>query len=62
MDMACKYASFLEGLKTIERPTNVRELARQLGISELTVAKYVAVLEAKGEIKTKILGRQRLIL
>jgi len=60
--MTCKYASFVAGLKHVERPTNVRALAKELGISELTVAKYVAVLEAKSEIKTKILGGQRLIL
>lgn len=60
--MACLERSFTEGLKKIERPTNIRDLAAKLGVSEVTTAKYVAVLAAKGEIKTKRLGGQVLIL
>ncbi len=55
-------SSFIEGLKKIERPTNIRDLAKMLGISEITAAKYVGILEAKGQIKIKRLGGQVLIL
>ena len=60
--MECKLASFVNGLKYVERPTNIRDLSKQLGVSEITTAKYVAVLEAKGELRTKKLGGMRLIL
>jgi|GEM_PF-6932251 predicted transcriptional regulator len=53
---------FLDGVAKIERPTNVNEVARLLGLSQLTVTKYVGIAEAKGLLKTKWLGRQRLIL
>lgn len=58
----CKFKIFREMLGKVERPTNLRQLSREVGISEITVSKYVAVLEAKGELKTKLLGRQKVIL
>ena len=43
-------------IPTIERPSCIREIAQKTGISEQTVAKHLAIMEARGKIRLKNLG------
>jgi biotin operon repressor len=39
---------------------SIKEIAGRLGVSRVTVSKYVAVLEAEGKIECRIVGRAKL--
>lgn len=38
----------------------ISEIARRLGVSRITVAKYIAVLEAEGKIEYRRVGKAKL--
>lgn len=39
---------------------SIKEIAGRLGVSRVTVSKYVAVLEAEGKIECRVVGRAKL--
>ena len=39
---------------------SIKEIAGRLGVSRVTVSKYVAVLEAEGRIECRVVGRAKL--
>jgi DNA-binding IclR family transcriptional regulator len=39
---------------------SIKEIARRLGVSRVTVSKYVAVLEGEGRVECRIVGRAKL--
>jgi DNA-binding IclR family transcriptional regulator len=39
---------------------SIKEIARRLGVSRVTVSKYVAVLEAEGRVECRVVGRAKL--
>jgi DNA-binding transcriptional ArsR family regulator len=39
---------------------SIKEIARRLSVSRVTVSKYVAVLEAEGRVECRVVGRAKL--
>jgi Mn-dependent DtxR family transcriptional regulator len=39
---------------------SIKEIARRLGVSRVTVSKYVAILEAEGRVECRVVGRAKL--